>query len=134
MTRFLLSILAGLLLNVILGTAADHLMHTTGLYPPYGEPMRDHSLLLLAFGYRAGFMVLGGYLTAYLARRQAKKAALTLGIIGSVLWLAGAIAMWDHAYPWYNIIGVIAGVPITMLGYGWYRRRSNSQKVHIQPY
>lgn len=124
MVRLVLSILAGLALNIILGSAVDHIMHTTGVYPPYGEPMLNHTLLLLAFSYRALFMILGGYLAASIAKDKAKRAVLILGILGSVIWLAGGIALWDYAYPWYNLIGAVAGVPITMGGYYIYRKRT----------
>jgi hypothetical protein len=123
MPRFILSILAGLLLNIFLGGMSDHILHSTGVYPPYGEPMKNHGLLMLAFSYRAVFMVLGGYLTAFIARRKARKAAYILGILGAVIWLAGAIAMWDYAYPWYNIMGVILAIPLTMVGYLLFKNR-----------
>jgi hypothetical protein len=123
MPRFILSILAGLLLNILLGGLSDHIFHITGVYPPYGESMKDHSLLILAFSYRAVFMVLGGYLTAFIARRKARKAVYILGILGAVIWLAGAIAMWDYAYPWYNIIGIILAIPLTMAGYALFKNR-----------
>lgn len=124
MKRIVIAILAGILLNVVLATAADHLMQTTGVFPPYNEPVYNHGLLLLAFSYRALFMVLGGYVAGLIAREQGKKAALIMGTIGSLLWLAGGIAMWDFAYAWYNLIGVVTGVPLTLAGWVLYNRRS----------
>lgn len=80
-------------------------------------------LSILAFSYRAVFMVLGGYLTAFIARRKARKAAYILGILGTVIWLAGAIAMWHYAYLWYNVIGIILAIPLTMAGYVLFKNR-----------
>jgi len=126
MTRLILSIISGLLVTGILSSAVDHVLHVTGVYPPYGEPMRDHGLLALAFIYRSVFAVSGAYVTAIIARQRAVKAALILGIIGTVLWLAGAIAMWDFAYPWYNVIGVITGVPLALAGAKLYLKSRRS--------
>ena len=49
-------------------------------------------------------------------------------VIGSVIWLAGAIAMWEFAYPWYNILGILTGVPFALLG-GRLYLRSRRMKV-----
>jgi hypothetical protein len=95
MTRIILAIITGFLASAIVTIATDHVFHVTGIYPPYGEPFFDTELLLLAFAYRAIYSIAGAYLTALLARDKAMKAVLILGIIGSVLWLAGSIAMWE---------------------------------------
>jgi uncharacterized BrkB/YihY/UPF0761 family membrane protein len=102
MKRLVLSIIAGLLITIILSSSVDHIFHTTGIYPPYGQPMFDTGLVLLAFIYRALFAILGAYVTATIAKEKAKKAVLIIGIIGSVLWLAGAIAFWNYIPAWYN--------------------------------
>ena len=124
MKRLILSILAGFLASGILASAVDHVFHTTGVYPPYGEPNYNNSSMLLAFSYRVLFGVFGAYITSALAREQAHKAVLILGAIGSVLWLAGAIAMWNYAPAWYNIIGVITGIPITLIGKRMYEAKA----------
>jgi hypothetical protein len=127
MARFILSIIAGFLFAAILSTAVDHIFHVTGIYPPYGAPMRDHGLLIIAFAYRAVFSIAGAYVTAFIAREKAMKAAVTLGVIGSLLWLVGAIIMWEFAYPWYNILGVITGVPFSIIGAKFYLRNRRSK-------
>jgi hypothetical protein len=85
--------------------------------------MHDSGLLLMAFTYRAIFAIAGAYITALIARESAMKAVWILGIIGSLLWLAGSIAMWEFAVPWYNILGVLTGVPFSLLGGKLYQRR-----------
>lgn len=116
MGRLVLAILAGFILNVVLSMATDHLFHVLNVYPPYGEPMFDNGLMLLAFSYRVIFTVGCCYLSAMLAREQAMKAVLIMGGVGSVLWLLGAIAMWDKGPAWYNIIGILTSVPLAWLG------------------
>ena len=73
-----------------------------------------------------------GYVTEIIAREQAMKAVLIMGVIGSLIWLAGAIAMWEFAYPWYNILGVLTGVPFSILGGRLYLRRKRSEVTSHQ--
>jgi hypothetical protein len=128
MKRIILSIIAGFFVTALLSTAVDHVFHVTGIYPPYGVPFFDTGLLLLAFSYRAVFAVLGSYVTALLAKDQAMKAVLILGSIGSVIWLAGAIVMWEYASPWYNILGILTGVPLSLMGGKLYQARVQQAK------
>jgi hypothetical protein len=128
MKRIILSITAGFLVTALLSTAVDHVFHVTGIYPPYGEPLFDTGLLALAFAYRAVFTVFGSYLTAVLAKDQAMKAVLILGSVGSVIWLAGSIAMWEYASPWYNVLGILTGIPLSLLGGKLYQARVQQVK------
>lgn len=130
MKRLILSIMAGLLTTAVLSTATDHFFHKTGIYPPYGQPFFDTNLVLLAFTYRALFAIFGAYLTAMLAKDQAKKAVLFLGAIGATLWLIGAIAMWEYAPVWYNIGGVMLTIPFTLMGGTLYELRVRSLKLN----
>ena len=116
MRRLIFSITGGFVVCAMLSIAADHVFHIIGVYPPYGQPMFETALLLLALSYRVVFSVLGGYLTAMWAKDQAKKAVWILGTIGSVLWLIGGIAMWEYGPAWYNIGGALTGIPCTLLG------------------
>lgn len=116
MTRLISSILAGFLTTAVLSTATDHVLHTTGVYAPYGQPLAGNGLALLALFYRGLYAVLGAYLTAVLAKEQARQAVFTLGGIGAGLWLIGAIVMWDYAPAWYNISGVVLGLPFALIG------------------
>jgi hypothetical protein len=129
MGRLILAMLAGFILNVVLSMATDHLFHVLNVYPPYGEPMFDNGLMLLAFSYRVIFTVGCCYLTAMLAREQAMKAVLIMGGVGSVLWLLGAIAMWDKGPAWYNIVGIITSVPLAWLGGKLYVSRQASTSI-----
>ena len=116
MKRIIFSVLAGLVATGIVSTLADFALHAAGLYPPYGQPMYDTPRLLLAFVYRALFAIGGAYLTAVIAKDKYRRAVLILGITGSILWLLGAIALWNLAAPWYNVAGVIFGVPFALIG------------------
>ncbi|HEY5825691.1 MAG TPA: hypothetical protein VIT44_15060, partial [Cyclobacteriaceae bacterium] len=60
--RLTLAILAAFVITSVLSSAVDHVFHVTGIYPPYGAPMFETSLLLLASSYRLVFQVLGAYI------------------------------------------------------------------------
>lgn len=133
MTRLIFSIIGSWIVGAALSTGTDHIFHVTNVYPPYGEPMLDNGLLLLAFSYRAVFTVFACYLGAMWAKDNARKAVWALGIIGTVLWLGGTIAMWEFAQPWYNIAGIVTSIPLALLGGKLYelrvRRRASMESV-----
>jgi hypothetical protein len=129
MRRLILSILAGFIVTAVLSIAVDHVFHVTNVYPPYGEAMFNTSLLALAFAYRAVFNVFGAFVTASIAKDKAMKAVWIMGIVGSLLWLAGALANWELAAPWYNILGVVTGIPFSLAG-GKLYQRSQLKKVY----
>ncbi len=123
MKRLLLAIVAGFIVTAVLSIATDHLFHVTGVYPPYGEPMFATGLLTLALSYRVIFTLIGSYITAMIAKENAMKAVTILGIIGSILWLAGAIAMWEYGPAWYSLGGAFTGIPLTLVGGKLYELR-----------
>jgi hypothetical protein len=113
------AVVAGLLVNVILGTVTDAVLHGTGIFPPAGEPMAAH-LWLLAIAYRTLFGVAGCYLTARLAPDRPLRHALVLGGVGLVLSVLGTVAVLgegpEYGPLWYAL-GVIAIVmPSAWLG------------------
>jgi hypothetical protein len=48
----------------VLSLATDQVLHVLNVYPPWGEPMWDPRLNLLALSYRIVYTIFGGYLTA----------------------------------------------------------------------
>ena len=78
------AVLAGLLTVVILDTGIDVVLHTTGIYPPWFQPMRT-SLWLLAIAYRSVDGIVAGYIVARLAPDRPVRHALALGVIGIVI-------------------------------------------------
>jgi hypothetical protein len=110
------AVVAGLIAIVVTHTGTDHVMHTTGVFPPYGEPMTDSGQYALALGYRIVFSVVGCYLTAVLAPRNPMRHALVLGGIGVVLSTAGAVMMWDMGPGWYPISLIIIALPSAWSG------------------
>jgi len=113
------SLLAGLFTIFILSTAVDVVLHATGVFPPWGEPMAD-GLFLLATAYRLAISILGCYLAARLAPKQPMGHALTLGVIGVVITTAATIATWNKGPAfgphWYPVALIVLALPCAWVG------------------
>ncbi|HJT28408.1 MAG TPA: hypothetical protein VJ784_13435 [Pyrinomonadaceae bacterium] len=113
------AVLAGLLVVIIITTATDAIMHATGIFPPWGQPMSD-SLFVLAFAYRIVYGIAGGYITAQLAPDKPVAHAVLLGVVGFVLSLAGAAATWNRGPEfgpkWYPLALIVIAIPTAWLG------------------
>ncbi len=119
------AVLLGFLAVVSLSLGTDQVLHVLQIYPPWGEPMREPALLLLALAYRTAYGVVGGYLAARFAPRNPIRHALVLGVIGLVLSVAGAIAMipMNLGPAWYPIALALTALPGCWLGGALYRKR-----------
>ncbi len=120
------AVLAGLVTIFVLSLATDQLFHSLGVYPPWGQPMRETGLLVLAFGYRLVYDVFGCYLTARLAPKTPMAHALMLGGIGTVLATLGAIGMWNLSPNWYPVALAASALPSAWLG-GFLHRVAQSR-------
>ncbi len=127
MKKIILAVLAGIAFNFITSTGVDFLLHAVGYFPPYGQPMFETDKVLLAFAYRSVFTILSAYVTARIANENAKKAVWIIGTIGSLLWLAGAITLWDYAPAYYNIAGIFTGIPLALIGLSLYKQQTNKR-------
>ena len=113
------SVVAGLLIIVVLSTAVDLVMHATGVFPPWGQPM-SNALFALATMYRIVISIGGCYLTARLAPNRPMQHALVLGAIGVVISIIGT-AMTIGRGPefgpmWYPLALVAAAMPCAWVG------------------
>lgn len=129
------AVLGALVVVVILDLTIDSIMHATGIYPPWFQPMAT-ALWLLAIGYRMVDGTIGGYAAARLAPDRPMAHALALGIIGLFLSSAGAIASWNKGPEfgprWYPLALVVVSMPCALFG-GYLRtrqlRRTNSDQL-----
>jgi hypothetical protein len=125
--RSVLAVLAGFVAVVALSLGADEVLHLLNVYPPWGEPMSQPGLNLLALSYRAVFTVIGGYLTAVVAPHSPMRHVAIAAGIGLVLGVAGivaAISIGGLGPLWYPIAVAVTGPPCTVLGGALYVRRS----------
>ena len=119
------AVFAGVGLIFILDLGLDLIMHATGVFPPWLQPMST-GLWLLAVAYRAIDSIAGTYLTARLAPDRPLAHALVLGVIGVVLSTAGTLATWgkgpEFGPRWYPISLIIIALPCALIG-GTLRQR-----------
>jgi hypothetical protein len=112
------AVLLGLVSVVVLSLVTDQLLHMLNVYPPWGQPMYEPGLNLLALSYRCVFGVLGSYIAAKYAPHTPMRHAMILGFVGLVLSSAGAVAASDMNLgpPWYPIAIVLSALPGAWLG------------------
>ena len=117
------AVLAGVAAIFILSIGTDMVLHATGIFPSFGQPMSD-GLFGLATAYRIVYGVAGSYLTARLAPNRPMGHALALGIVGVLLSIAGAMGTWERGPEfgpkWYALAIVAIAIPCAWAG-GWLR-------------
>ena len=109
----------GFLAVVVLSLGTDQVLHVLHVYPPWGQPMFDPGLNLLALAYRCVYAVLGSWIAARLAPSSPMRHAMALGYLGFVLSTAGAIAAstaLNLGPLWYPIALVVTTLPCAWLG------------------
>jgi hypothetical protein len=112
------AVLLGFIAVVVLSLATDQLLHVLDVYPPWGQPMYDTGDNLLALAYRILYTVIGGYIAARLAPHNPMRHALVLGVIGSVVGAAAAVATIPMGLgpAWYPIALAVTGLPSCWVG------------------
>ena len=116
--RSIASIFLGFLAVVVLSLGTDQVLHVLNVYPPWGQPMHEPGLNILALAYRCIYTVIGGYITAQLAPHAVMRHVLILASIGFVLGTLGVVGTWNmNLGPrWYPIAIAVTGAPLTWLG------------------
>jgi hypothetical protein len=123
--RSIAAVFLGFLVVFVLSLGTDQVLHVLNVYPPWGQPMFDTGLYVLALTYRSVYTVIGGYVTAKLAPHSPMRHVWTLGIIGFFVAIAGAIATIPMKLgpTWYPIVLALIGLPCVWLGGILYLRR-----------
>lgn len=118
--RSITAVFVGFISVVFLSLATDQLLHILEVYPPWGEPMWDPGLNLLALSYRTVYTVASGYITAWLAPHARMRHVVILGIIGLAAGTAGAIAALNVVLGplWFPVALAVTAFPSVWLG-GW---------------
>ena len=116
--RSVAAIFLGFLAVVVLSLGTDQTLHVLNVFPPWGQPMREPGLNLLALAYRCVYTVVGGYIAAWLAPRAAMRHVLILASIGFAMGTLGVVGTWNmNLGPrWYPIAIAVTGAPLTWLG------------------
>ncbi len=123
--RGILAVLVGVAANFVLSLGTDAILHATGVYRAWGEPMADH-LWALALAYRAVYAVVGGYLAARLAPCRPMRHVAVLAGLGLILGAVGAAVTLgkgpEFGPAWYGLGIIATGVPCTWIGGLLHRR------------
>lgn len=118
--KSILAVFCGLLTVVILSNGTDMILEATGIYPTVAEQrvlgFKTPWMAGLALTYRLIFLVIGGYVVAYLAPSKPILHVVILGSIGTVVGALGAIASWGFAPGWFLLSPVILGIPFVVMG------------------
>ena len=117
--RSVVAMLVGFLVVFALSLGTDQFLHAIEVYPPWGEPMHETGLNLLALSYRCVYAVLGSYVAARLAPYAPMGHALALGAIGFVLSGIGAlvaITQADLGPMWFPVALALSALPCAWLG------------------
>jgi len=113
------AVLAGVVTVVGLSTLADAVLHASGIYPPWGQPMAD-GLFLIAVAYRTAFAIAGGLVTARVAPDHPMIHAVVLGVIGALVGTVGTIATWNRGPEfgphWYAVAVIALAIPSAWIG------------------
>lgn len=112
MLRLVLAIVVGFVITAALSAGTDFALQAAGIAPP----VFDDKLLMIAIVYRFIYQVAGVYIGCLIADDRAKTLAWISGILGTVLWLAGAIAQKDVSPLWYPVTGAILSIPSALIG------------------
>ncbi|MDX6499799.1 MAG: hypothetical protein QOG23_3059 [Blastocatellia bacterium] len=113
------AVLAGVLAVIVLSLGTDVVLHATGIYPPWFQPMAD-ALWVLALAYRIVYGVAGGYIAARLAPSRPMAHALVLGAVGFALGIVGVAANWnkgpEYGPRWFSLALIATALPCAWIG------------------
>jgi hypothetical protein len=114
--KSILAVLAGFLTVVILSVATDAILEGAGIFPPPDQGLFISWMLILAFGYRTLYNIVGGYITAAIAPASPVRHAIILGCAGTVAGAVGVVVGWDLSEHWYPIALAVEAIPTCWLG------------------
>jgi hypothetical protein len=113
------AVLAGIVAGIILTLATDEILHLAGVFPPWGKPAGDNSLLL-ATAYRVVYGAVGSYIAARLAPDHPMAHALAVGFVGLVVSAVGAAVTWNRGAEfgphWYPLALIVIALPCAWAG------------------
>ena len=117
MWRSVMAVLAGFFFIGLLAFGADAVMRSA-MPDAFDAAGRATSIpvLLLMQAYVGIFAIAGCYLAARLAPSSPMKHALILGVLGLLVNISGAVAMWDTAPAWYHILAIALVMPYAWIG------------------
>ncbi len=117
MLRSILAVIAGSVVWMITALGMDSILMALApsLFDANGRVESVPALLFMAF-YSVLFSILGGYVTALLARRRELLHAFILGLLQLAMGIAATIKFWDTAPLWFHLLILVLLVPANVFG------------------
>jgi dipeptide/tripeptide permease len=117
--RSVAAIFAGVVTVIVLSLGTDVILHATGIYPPWFQPMAG-PLWVLALAYRIVYGIAGGYVAGRFAPNNPMKHALSVGFIGLALTIVGVAMHWnkgpEFGPKWFSVALVLTALPCAWAG------------------
>jgi len=117
--RSVVAVFIGVLAVIVLSVGTDVVLHATGIYPRWFQPMAE-GLWVLALAYRVVYGIAGGYLAARLAPNRQMAHALVLGVVGLVLSIVGVAMHWnkgpEYGPRWFGLALIATALPLAWIG------------------
>jgi hypothetical protein len=130
MTNYILksigAVVGALIVVGVLSHATDFVLENTGLMKLL---FADNPLWLMWFVvfYRTVYVIIGGYVVAWLAPSKPMRLVVIFASIGFLLGTMGAIAMWHEPPHWYPVALILLGVPAA-----WWGGKLKDSRLKIQ--
>ena len=106
------AVFVGVLAVIVLSLGTDVVLHATGIYPPWFQPMAE-GLWVLALAYRVVYGIAGGYIAARLAPNRQMAHALVLGVVGVAShWNKGP----EYGPKWFGLALIATALPLAWIG------------------
>jgi len=130
MLRSLIAVIAGSVVWMVTALGMDALLMT---FMPewFGANGKTESVPLLLFmmSYSLLFSVLGGYVTALIARRKETQHALALGVLQFVMGIMATVKFYDTAPLWFHVTFLLLLIPANIFG-GQLRAMQKRNSIH----
>lgn len=120
MLRSILAVIAGSITWMVTALGTDAIVMS--LFPQWynnGGRVESVPVLLFAGFYSLLFSVLGGYVTALIARRSEMLHVFILGVLQLLMGIMATIKFWDTAPVWYHLTFLALLIPANLLGGQW---------------
>lgn len=124
--RLIISVIAGIVTTLILTAITHVIMNLLGKHPPLFKPMWNDTQVQFALFYHSVYAIAGAFVTAMIAKNQARRAVFILGTKELFMWVIGTVILYDHTPTWYNITKALLGIPLAWIGgriYEMYKKK-----------
>jgi len=118
--RLIIAVAAGIVISKVLDVLAHLVLYKAGIFPALDEPMLIDKDLLTSLAIHSLFAAVSAFVTALIAKEQARKATYILGTKEAIFWLIGAVLLLNHYPFWVNIAKAVLGPPLCWIGWRTY--------------